>query len=80
MKILDTNLLTIGEDLRKARLSKNFSRKQLSIKARVNINTVDNYEYFRRLPRLDVLASVAQALDIDEIRIDTRKGGGRYGA
>lgn len=76
MRILEFDSQTFGDVLREFREDKGWTQKQLSEKLRyIGVSSVKNYEQGVSLPTLAGLMNIARALDIDEIRIDTRKGG-----
>lgn len=80
MTILEFNSYNFGHDLKLLREERRLTQTQLAKRAKLNINSVQNYESGYRLPKLEILIDIARVLGVDEIRIDTRKGGGRYGA
>lgn len=79
MTIWEFNSYNFGHDLKLLREERRLTQTQLAKKAKLNINSVQNYESGYRLPKLEILIDLARVLGVDEIRIDTRKGGGRYG-
>ena len=79
MNILEFDSCTFGSDLRRLREEKDLTQEQLAKKAGVHLQTLYNYEQGFRLPKLDILLDIALVLGVDEIRISTKKGGGRYG-
>lgn len=80
MTIWEFNSYNFGHDLKLLREERRLTQTQLAKRAKLNINSVQNYESGYRLPKLEILIDIARVLGVDEIRIDTRKGGGRYGA
>lgn len=80
MTIWKFNSYNFGHDLKLLREERRLTQTQLAKRAKLNINSVQNYESGYRLPKLEILIDIARVLGVDEIRIDTRKGGGRYGA
>lgn len=80
MTIWEFNSYSFGHDLKLLREERRLTQTQLAKRAKLNINSVQNYESGYRLPKLEILIDLARVLGVDEIRIDTRKGGGRYGA
>ena len=79
MTIWEFNSYNFGHDLKLLREERRLTQTQLAKRAKININSVQNYESGYRLPKLEILIDIARVLGVDEIRIDTRKGGGRYG-
>ena len=76
MRILEFDSHTFGDVVRELREDKGWTQKQFSEKLRyIGVSSVKNYEQGVLLPTLAGLMDIARALDIDEIRIDTRKGG-----
>ena len=73
MIIWEFDARTCADTLRELRLDARLTQTQLAQKANVNINTIRNYEQGGRLPYFPILLKLARALNIDEIRIDTRK-------
>lgn len=79
MKIWEFDSLTYGETLRNLRLDKNLTRAQLAEMTRhCSTSTISNYEQYAVLPTVRGLMEIAKALGVDEIRIDTSKGGFFY--
>ena len=79
MTIWEFNSYNFGHDLKLLREERRLTQTQLAKRAKLNINSVQNYESGYRLPKLEILIDIARVLGVDEIRIDTRKGCGRYG-
>lgn len=76
MRIFEFDSQTFGDVLQELRENKGWTQKQLSEKLRyIGVSSVKNYEQGVSLPTLAGLMNIARVLDIDEIRIDTRKGG-----
>lgn len=76
MRILEFDSQTFGDVVRELRENKGWTQKELSEKLRyIGVSSVNNYEQGVSLPTLSGLMNIARALGIDEIRIDTRKGG-----
>lgn len=56
--------LSLGENLKKIRTSKNITQKELAEKLGVSVRTIQNYESGNREPSIDTLYKVAAALDV----------------
>lgn len=57
--------MTIGEKIRKFRLEKNLTQKELAIMCRNSESAIRNYELGNRTPNLDQLQVIADALQIN---------------
>ena len=76
MRILEFDSRKFGETLRELRLDKNWTQAELAARLNhISLSGVKNYEQGVALPSVQGLITIARALNIDEIRIDTRKGG-----
>ncbi len=76
MKIWEFEARTFGDTLRELREDKNWSQMDLGRRCqKISAATVKNYENLDVLPTLRALIEMAHALGVDEIRIDTTKGG-----
>lgn len=69
MKLVIDNLYTLPDVLKKERLAKNITQKELAKLAHVGENTVALTENGRTNPSVEVLTSIVQALGYDEITI-----------
>lgn len=79
MRILEFDSDSFGEVVRELRQDKNWTQTELSKNLRhISASSVKNYEQGVALPSLQGLMAIAHALDIDEIRIDCRKGGRKW--
>ncbi|SFJ39932.1 DNA-binding transcriptional regulator, XRE-family HTH domain [Halobacillus dabanensis] len=56
--------MSIGNNIRKYRELKNFSKEELALKARIGVQTLESYESDERLPELDTVLKVSTVLDI----------------
>lgn len=71
--------MTIGEKIRKFRLEKNLTQKELAIMCRNSESAIRNYELGNRTPNMDQLQVIADALQINvyalaDPSIDTYSG------
>lgn len=57
--------MTIGEKIRKFRLEKNLTQKELAIMCRNSESAIRNYELGNRTPNMDQLQVIADALQIN---------------
>lgn len=57
--------MTIGEKIRKLRLEKNLTQKELAIMCRNSESAIRNYELGNRTPNMDQLQVIADALQIN---------------
>ncbi len=79
MKIWEFDSITYGETLKCLRLDKNLSQAELAEMTRhCKVSTIKNYEQYAAMPTVRGLLEIAKALGVDEIRIDTSKGGFFY--
>lgn len=69
MKLVIDNLYTLPDVLKKERLAKKITQKELAKLAHVGENTVALTENGRTNPSVEVLTSIVQALGYDEITI-----------
>ena len=69
MKLVIDNLYILPDVLKKERLAKNITQKELAKLAHVGENTVALTENGRTNPSVEVLTSIVQALGYDEITI-----------
>lgn len=56
--------MSIGNNIRKYRELKNFSKEDLALKARIGVQTLESYESDERLPELDTVLKFSTVLDI----------------
>ena len=55
----------IGTNIRKMRLEKKMSQEDLAIRVFTTRQTISNYENGKSNPDVDMLKSIAEALDVD---------------
>jgi len=65
--------MTIGQMIKQARQSKNLSQKQLAEKLGVSASMIGQYENDLRKPKIERLAEIATALDIDISILESNK-------
>lgn len=76
MKIWEFEARSFGDTLRELREDKNLTQMELGKKCcGIAQSTIKNYENAKVLPTLRSLIEIAHVLGIDEVRIDTSKGG-----
>ncbi|KHE67264.1 helix-turn-helix domain-containing protein [Halobacillus sp. BBL2006] len=56
--------MTVGDNIRKYREAKNFSKEDLALKARLGVTTLESYETNERTPELDTVLKISTVLDI----------------
>ncbi|MBH0231061.1 helix-turn-helix transcriptional regulator [Halobacillus yeomjeoni] len=56
--------MTIGDNIRKNRENKNFTKEELALKARLGVQTLESYENNERSPELDTILKISTVLDI----------------
>ncbi len=61
--------MNIGANIKKYRLAKNLTQKQLADKAGVAEITIRQYESEKRQPKIEIIQKIAVALDISEGRL-----------
>lgn len=71
--------MTVGEKIRKFRLEKNLTQKELAIMCRYSESAIRNYELGNRTPNINQLKSIADVLQINvyalsDPSIDTYNG------
>lgn len=76
MKIWEFEARSFGDVLRELREDMNLTQMELAKKCRgVAQSTIKDYENAGALPTLRTLMELARVLEVDEVRIDTSKGG-----
>lgn len=76
MKIWEFEARSFGDVLRELREDMNLTQMELAKKCRgVALTTIKDYENAGALPTMRNLMELAKVLKVDEIRIDTSKGG-----
>lgn len=79
MRILEFDSDSFGKVVRELREDKGWTQKDLSERLHhLRLSSIKNYEQGVALPSLQGLMAIAHALNIDEIRIDCRKGGRKW--
>ncbi|MGR9048980.1 helix-turn-helix domain-containing protein [Halobacillus faecis] len=56
--------MSTGNNIRKYRELKNFSKEDLAMKARIGVHTLESYETDERIPELDTILKISTVLDI----------------
>ncbi|CDQ21312.1 helix-turn-helix domain-containing protein [Halobacillus karajensis] len=56
--------MSTGNNIRKYRELKNFTKEELALKARIGIQTLEAYESDEREPKLDTILKISTVLDI----------------
>lgn len=56
--------MSIGNNIRKYRELKGFSKEELAMKARIGVNTLQSYESDEKTPELDTALKISTVLDI----------------
>ncbi|MYL48996.1 helix-turn-helix domain-containing protein [Halobacillus litoralis] len=56
--------MSTGNNIRKYRELKNFTKEDLAMKARIGIHTLESYETDERTPELDTILKISTVLDI----------------
>ncbi|RWZ54869.1 XRE family transcriptional regulator [Halobacillus fulvus] len=56
--------MTVGDNIRKYREMKNFTKDELAMKARMGVHTLESYEANERVPELDTILKISTVLDI----------------
>ncbi|GEN54251.1 MULTISPECIES: helix-turn-helix domain-containing protein [Halobacillus] len=56
--------MSTGNNIRKYRELKNFSKEDLAMKARIGVHTLESYETDERTPELDTILKISTVLDI----------------
>lgn len=76
MKIWEFEARSFGDTLRELREDMNLTQAELGKKCRgVAQSTIKDYENAGALPTMRSLMEIAKVLKVDEVRIDTSKGG-----
>ncbi|MBN9655516.1 helix-turn-helix transcriptional regulator [Halobacillus sp. GSS1] len=56
--------MSTGNNIRKYRELKNFTKEELAMKARIGVHTLESYETDERIPELDTILKISTVLDI----------------
>lgn len=56
--------MSVGNNIRKYREMKKFSKEELALKARMGVHTLESYESNERTPELDTVLKISTVLDI----------------
>ncbi|REJ06805.1 helix-turn-helix domain-containing protein [Halobacillus trueperi] len=56
--------MSTGNNIRKYRELKNFTKEELAMKARIGFHTLESYETDERIPELDTILKISTVLDI----------------
>ncbi|MGV2621667.1 UNVERIFIED_CONTAM: helix-turn-helix transcriptional regulator [Halobacillus marinus] len=56
--------MSVGNNIRKYRELKNFTKEELAMKARMGVQTLESYETDERAPELDTILKISTVLDI----------------
>lgn len=57
--------MSLGDNIKKIRTSKNVTQRELAEKLSVSTRTIQNYESGNRTPNIEALRKIAEALEID---------------
>ncbi|SDP49440.1 helix-turn-helix domain-containing protein [Halobacillus aidingensis] len=56
--------MSTGNNIRKYRELKNFTKEELAMKVRIGVHTLESYETDERIPELDTILKISTVLDI----------------
>ncbi|WP_254434129.1 helix-turn-helix domain-containing protein [Halobacillus sp. Marseille-Q1614] len=56
--------MSIGENIKKYRELKGFTKEELSFKSRIGVQVLESYERNERIPELDTILKISTVLDI----------------
>ncbi|WP_082233515.1 helix-turn-helix domain-containing protein [Halobacillus massiliensis] len=56
--------MSIGENIKKYRDTKGFTKEELSLRSRIGVQVLESYENNERVPELDTILKISTVLDI----------------
>lgn len=60
---------SIGENIRKLRLNKKLTQKELAQKCNISLSALNKYERGERIPKIENISSIASALGVSSLEI-----------